>query len=81
MDTTQSSTTTAGLAPPDTVAIVSTCRCGSRETLTVRVDDYARWQAKEPIQDCFPYLTPGQRERLISGICEPCFDRMFGDDE
>lgn len=33
------------------------------------------------IQKVAPDLDAGQRELLISGVCGPCFDRMFGDDE
>lgn len=35
------------------------------------------------VQSIFPEFTAGQRELLISGICEKCFDDMFGqfDDE
>jgi len=29
------------------------------------------------IQNAFPYLDSGQREILISGICGPCFDKIF----
>ena len=32
-----------------------------------------------PIQYALPGLTPGQREMLLSQICEECFDKMLGD--
>lgn len=32
-------------------------------------------------QNCFPELTPGEREFLISGICSDCWDKMFKEDE
>lgn len=31
------------------------------------------------IQSCFPYLTPSQREMLIRGYCEGCFDKLMKD--
>jgi hypothetical protein len=33
------------------------------------------------IQDAMPTLTPGDREFLISGVCEPCFDEMWVEDD
>lgn len=29
------------------------------------------------IQDQFPQLTPGQREMLLSGLCEECWNKLF----
>ena len=29
------------------------------------------------IQNAFPTLTPSQRELLITGICDDCWDKMF----
>ena len=39
-------------------------------------DRYARWkQGTENIQEVFPELTPAQRELLVSGVCEECFNQ------
>lgn len=29
------------------------------------------------IQQAFPYLTPSERELILSQICGPCFDKLF----
>ena len=61
-----------------------TCqRCGTTVHISVLQPDFEKWQGGELIQDAMPYLSPDEREILISGTCGPCFDRMFGegDDE
>lgn len=58
------------------------CReCGRTYIVDVKMDDYLDWiNGKGLIQDIFPYLSAGERELLISGICGECFDRIFGVD-
>ena len=56
------------------------CSCGSQITLEVADADYVRWQHGTHIQDAFPYLSVDDRERLITGICPECWDRMFDAD-
>ena len=64
---------------PDTLSIIAVCRqCRRDETITVGMMDYALWKGGAYIQEAMPYLTPDQREMLISNTCGPCFDRMFG---
>lgn len=68
----------------DEMTIVAVCRlCGDQHEIVVGTMDYALWKGGSYIQDTMPYLTPDQREMLISGTCGPCFDKMFGtfDDE
>ena len=60
----------------------STCRvCKNQVEMQVHIEDVTAWENGEKIQNAMPYLTPGEREVLISGTCEPCFDRMFGGEE
>lgn len=33
------------------------------------------------IQDCFPALSPSEREKLMTGLCGPCFLKACGPDE
>ena len=40
-------------------------------------DAYLRWKAGGFIQDVFPDMTAGQRETLMSGSHEECFDKAF----
>ncbi len=42
---------------------------------------YRAWQNGKHIQDAMPDTNPGEREMLISGICNDCFDDMFQDDD
>lgn len=50
-----------------------------RKTLKLEVfkSQYEKWQDGEYIQVAMPNLLPGERELLISGVCEPCFDAMY----
>lgn len=54
-----------------------------RKPQSVRVDAEAAMKFSEGMfaQDAFPELSPGEREFLISGICDKCWDKMFGEPE
>ena len=57
-----------------------TCyRCKREFTLKVRVEDYLTFDMPNRlmIQDIFPYLTPAERELLLSNTCEECWNKMF----
>ena len=41
---------------------------------------YKKWQNGTRIQMAMPMLSPDDREILISGICGPCFDKIFPDE-
>lgn len=51
--------------------------CGKTHTFSLSADAYSRWQNGEFIQNCFPSLSAGDREVLISGTCESCFNKLF----
>ena len=51
--------------------------CGEQHTVTVPWAGYERWLEGAYAQAAFPGLSSGDRELLISGICSPCWDRMF----
>lgn len=38
-------------------------------------------EGKHNIQDCFPYLSSGYRELLISGMCPECWDKLYSEEE
>ena len=60
----------------------TTCRvCKNQVEMQVHVEDVTAWENGELIQNAMPYLTPDEREILISGTCGPCFDGMFGSEE
>lgn len=51
--------------------------CGESYSLEVYEKDFDRWKSGVHVQDAFPYLDADDRERLISGICPKCWDKMF----
>ena len=58
------------------------CRiCDQITTLLLDPNDIKEWQEGAYVQDVFNYLTEGERELLISGICGTCFDNIFKEDE
>lgn len=57
--------------------------CNTNYKLKVAEEDYIEYTRpnRRHIQDIFPYLTPSERELLISHTCEECWNKMFGDEE
>lgn len=55
----------------DTMIVNPVCHiCREEENLAVGVEDFHSWKRGDAlIQNAMPYLTPSQRELLISGIC------------
>ena len=52
--------------------------CGQVHNVTVEHADLLRWNARQGhIQDIFPYLSPAERELILSGICDSCWDKLF----
>ncbi len=60
---------------------VQCVHCNTDYEIAVEKKDFDRWESGELIQDAMPYLTPGQRELLISNTCDACWDRLFTFDE
>ena len=48
--------------------------CQETFELFVGVEDVIRYLDGESAGHCFPYLTPGQRELYVVGVCEDCWD-------
>ncbi len=60
------------------VCIDVTCiQCKKLYTVTCCADDYDDFKAGELIQNALPYLSEGDRELLISQICDSCFEEIF----
>lgn len=58
--------------------------CGKLNVVYVNNEDWEEYYNSEErryIQDIFPYLTPQERELLISGVCSQCWEDIFSDDE
>lgn len=50
--------------------------CGLTERIEVAEHEYIAYVMNRIlIQEAFPNMTPAQRERFISGVCGPCWDK------
>ena len=52
-------------------------RCHKVVELPLKEAELLAWNPETFAQDQFPQLTPGQREMLISGLCEECWNEIF----
>lgn len=56
--------------------------CGGVNYVNVFAEDLAAWKKGDlNAQDAFPYLNANERELLISGICDTCWNELFGGEE
>lgn len=51
--------------------------CGKEVIVFVHRDDFEKFKQGKHVQDCFPYLEPGERELFLTSICDNCFQEMF----
>lgn len=58
------------------IEIVITCPlCGKdQKPFDIYPGDWDAWRSGTFVQDAFPYLTVSDRELLISGVCDSCWD-------
>ena len=54
--------------------------CPRTFILNVHEKDLKDWQEGKYIQDAMPYLSAGERELLISDMCEDCFTKLFAEE-
>jgi hypothetical protein len=66
------------MVQPNRILDVKCKRCKRAQELEVNVNDLRDWQSGKLIQNAMPYLTANEREMLISGLCEKCYDKLFG---
>lgn len=57
--------------------------CKEEHTILVNREDWDMYNSsnRPHIQDIFPYLSPADREMLISGVCDSCWKKVFGGDD
>lgn len=56
--------------------------CGITYSMLVDKDDIMDWILdKGYIQELMPYLSASERELLISGTCNNCWKRLYGETE
>ena len=66
----------------DARTIMTQCPlCHKFHEVRVSARDYIRWRSGAHTQEAFPYLSNAQRELLISGIDEDCWNGIFNEDE
>lgn len=51
--------------------------CGAQYEFLVDRIRYEDWQYNTKIQDAFPDMSDEEREILISGTCDGCFNNLF----
>jgi hypothetical protein len=57
-------------------------RCHKTIELPLKEAELLAWNPNETfVQDQFPQLTSGQREMLLSGLCEKCWNEIFESEE
>lgn len=62
------------------ISIVTQCpRCQGRQAVIVPVAGAAAWERGAVIQYALPDLTDTEREALMTGICELCWDQLFSE--
>lgn len=62
----------------ENAVISSKCpMCSNIQKIEVKTRDVVEWNRGKHIQYAFPYLDASQREALISGYCEPCWDDLW----
>jgi hypothetical protein len=49
--------------------------CGLGARVEVDAEGYAAWRGGELIHRALPLLSDSERERLITGLCDPCWDK------
>lgn len=67
---------------PNTMLICTCKLCKKDYKLHVKTVDLENYNTGNIlIQNAFPYLSAGERELIISGICDTCFNDIFKDDD
>jgi len=66
----------------ETTLIIKCVKCGTIHALGVKTYDWVEYKNGDVlIQNAFPYLNAGERELILTGICDNCFNQMFKDDD
>lgn len=64
------------------VTISGPCyHCGQQISVSTKDGDLLDFRNGKFAQDAFPYLSAGEREFLISGFCNECWDKLFSEPE
>lgn len=55
--------------------------CQEKQYILASPVDVEKWMDGVKIQDALPYLTPDERELIITNICPTCWTKLFGEEE
>lgn len=56
------------------VKLVAKCaKCGLEKAILIEVWDYSEWVQGKSIQNAMPYISPADRELILSATCGSCF--------
>ena len=61
-------------------SIIRCIRCNKNYDILVDPADLTAWSEGELIQVALDYLSDGERELLLSGNCDTCWDKMYGEE-
>ncbi len=62
----------------ETINIRTVCPgCQTVKIITCSLTGYQRWKDGELIQRALPELRGSERESLITGYCDPCWDKFM----
>lgn len=68
--------------PEHTYTFVGPCVVtGKEQRVTVKAADLFRYRQGGYVQECFPYLSAGEREFLMSGTSDEGWKILFGNEE
>jgi hypothetical protein len=54
--------------------------CGQTAVFRVSLEALRNYQQGMFVQEAFPELSQADRERLISGVCGPCWTELFSEE-
>lgn len=65
------------------ISVITFCPlCKKEHQVIVDKHDWIAYKTKGKLcQDAFPYLSPCEREMLITGTCPECWDTLFKPEE
>lgn len=62
-----------------TIVVTPPCPvCDKESTYALDTQKVMEWQMGALIQNVFPEMTPAQRETLINGTHDECFEQLYG---
>lgn len=62
--------------------VTATCpQCHKPDLLELSEAGFTAWRLGKLIQEALPELSNTQREQLITGTCQPCWDAMWAEED